>query len=110
MSQTTLVRDARTDAADFIRELVERDEREQKDIAATAGISPGQVTHLKNGDRSLTTRMARRLAVVWPDQRDRLRELAEAIEDATLPGPIPGSLRDLILWLAHPSNFASAAA
>lgn len=84
------------EAAEIIAKLLDEDPRDQKDIAAAAGISAPQVTHLRKGNRVLTGRMARRLGRVWPEHADQLRALADSIDDAredaaTLPGTFRGS-------------------
>lgn len=71
------------EAADYIAKLVQTDPRRQSEIAQAARLSEGHITHLKTGHRNLTVKVARKLARVWPDEADQLRDFAERIEDAT---------------------------
>lgn len=87
---------------DLVVQALADDSRDQKTIALDAGLSPGQITHLKKGDRDLTHRNARKLGRAWPHLADELMRIADEIEDANLRSrkeDIPGYLRRLTLQL-----------
>ena len=86
------LQDATRQAAQTVSRLIDQDDREQKQIAAAAAISPGQLTHLKQGARRLNPGMARRLGRAWPNHAHTLQELAYRIDDLrTQPATLPST-------------------
>ena len=98
MHNGTHLKQARENAGLSIRKLAE-----------VLEVEPSTISRIENGQRGLTTHLALAVELVLGLERDTLVRHADDLSD-NVRALIPGFLNRLMVGLAHPPNFTSAAA